>query len=154
MFCVSGRRDRSVWSDICHLLLSSFVCSALIASVSMEHVPGAAVVTIITTSNLSPSTICDPKLLAAPSGICNIDTIARNGIKATHYCNMLRLLTVSLKQNYLIGTLSRQCPDPSASSWWVIVFSSEQIKAAKMMRLLPKCSNNAVNPQVCGTIDK
>ena len=114
MFCVSGRRDRSVWSDICHLLLSSFVCSALIASVSMEHVPGAAVVTIITTSNLSPSTICDPKLLAAPSGICNIDTIARNGIKATHYCNMLRLLSVSLKQNYLIGTLSRQCPRPES----------------------------------------
>ena len=108
------RRNKSVWSDICHLLSSSFVCSALIASVSTEHVPGAAVVTIITTSNLSPSTICDPKLLAAPSGICNIDTIARNGIKATHYCNMLRLLSVSLKQNYLIGTLSRQCPRPES----------------------------------------
>ena len=84
------RRNRSVWSDICHLLSSSFVCSALIASVSTEHVPGAAVVTIITTSSLSRITICDPKLLAAPSGICNIDTIAERTIAERNKSNTLQ----------------------------------------------------------------
>ena len=61
---------------------------------------------VLQLSQLSQPQTCHP--------VQSVTDIARNGIKATHYCNMLRLLSVSLKQNYLIGTLSRQCPRPES----------------------------------------
>ena len=64
MFCVSGVA-RKVWLEVTGVIpvTSSLHLSPTDICVCCEHVPGAALVTIITTSNLSLGTICDPTIL-------------------------------------------------------------------------------------------
>ena len=85
VLCIRRDQERQEWYLSPPLFFICLLCTDCLCLHGT-----CAVVTIITTSNLSRITICDPKLLAAPSGICNIDTIAERTIAVRNKSNTLQ----------------------------------------------------------------